>query len=278
MLLKGAYLKLTYRGKHLKPRPKRHGPAVVGAAAAVWASSSAAQAQTTVVSSGDTLSELAARYGTSVTGLARANDIANPNLIFAGDKLVVPSARESSSRRVHVVLAGETLSDIANRYGTSVEALAHANRLADPNLIIDGQRLNVPGGVRAPAGGGIEPMLEQQAIGHSVNPALVKAVAWQESGWNQDARSSAGAIGIMQVMPGTARDVNRWTGESLRVRRANDNVHLGVMYLRRMLDRLGSVPKALAGYYSGPGNVRGRLKNYQLRYVRAVQAIKKRFD
>ncbi len=106
-----------------------------------------------IVQPGQTLSSIAARYGTSVSALMRANGLSNPNFIWVGQRLVVPSAGggnpsggSSSGGGVHVVRRGETLSSIAARYGTSVSALMRANGLSNPNWIYVGQRLRISGG------------------------------------------------------------------------------------------------------------------------------------
>lgn len=275
---------MRYRGRHLKPKPKRHGPVVAMAAASVSLATPAYAGQH-VVQPGETLSGLAGRYGVSVTALAAANDLADPNLIVAGARLRIPDV---VTTRVHRVRTGETLSLIARRYGTSVARLARANRLADPNLIFEGQRLRVrtagpaPAAaaptIDAPAATDVEASLERHAAGHGVEADLVKAVAWQESGWRQDAISSAGAIGVMQVMPGTADYVNEVLDHgNLDVRKADDNVHLGVRYLKHVRDLMGSTRKGLAAYYSGPGNVKRRLNSGQEAYVNSVQALRERF-
>ena len=75
-----------YRGRHLKARPKRRGPVVVATAATMSLSSSAGAA-THVVRPGETLSGIAARHGTSVSALVRLNNLADPNLIVAGQRL-----------------------------------------------------------------------------------------------------------------------------------------------------------------------------------------------
>jgi N-acetylmuramoyl-L-alanine amidase len=278
---------IRYRARHLKPRPKKHGPAVVGTAAAVWLAGSQAHAAEHRVRTGETLSTIASRYGTTVALLTVLNHLRNPNVIIAGERLEVPGRHRVDS--IHEVQPGETLSSIAHRYGTTIRALARANHLEDPNLIVAGTKLKVPRGSRlvAPAiaappaspTAAIEVALKHQAAVHAVPAALVEAVAWEESGWQQDVVSSAGALGVMQVMPGTARFVNRTLGAGhLRVRRMWDNVHLGVVYLRYLLDTQPSERKALAAYNSGPANVRKRLKKSQRPYVKAVEALKHRFS
>ncbi|MFN3336023.1 MAG: LysM peptidoglycan-binding domain-containing protein [Thermomicrobium sp.] len=96
-----------------------------------------------VVQPGETLSGIAARYGVPVRELAKVNRIADPDVIWAGSRLVIPEP-ERVSARIHRVQPGETLSAIAQRYGVSVAALVAANDLADPNRILVGQTLVIP--------------------------------------------------------------------------------------------------------------------------------------
>jgi soluble lytic murein transglycosylase-like protein len=214
------------------------------------------------------------------------NHLTDPNLIIAGETVKVPGPQRVDS--IHAVQAGETLSSIAARYGTTTSALSRINHLSDPNLIVIGTKLKVPSTGSAPAAAAtptsaastttVEAALVHEALVHGVSPSLVKAVAWEESGWQQNVVSSAGAIGVMQVMPGTARFVNRVLGGgNLRIQSMVDNVHLGVMYLAHLLATQPTEEKALAAYNSGPGNVGARLKKFQLPYVRIVEALKQRF-
>ncbi len=93
--------------------------------------------------------------------------------------------------------------------------------------------------------------LSAAASAYGLAPELVHAVAWRESRFRHDAVSSAGATGVMQLMPGTARTlgVDRF---DLR-----QNIYGGTAYLRRMLDEFGGdVGLALAAYNAGPAAVR----------------------
>lgn len=108
-----------------------------------------------VVRLGETLSLIAHRYNTTVQAIAELNSISNPDLIYVGQRLIIPSAGDSlpslrqaqdaASTQIHVVQPGDTLTQIALRYGTGVPAIVAANDLANPSLILVGQRLAIPG-------------------------------------------------------------------------------------------------------------------------------------
>ena len=94
---------------------------------------------------GDTLSELAIEYNTTVERLVELNNIANPNLIYAGDTLIVPTSDPSSNiTQIYVVQYGDTLSKIAQEYGTTVATLASINNIQNVNLIYVGQIIKIP--------------------------------------------------------------------------------------------------------------------------------------
>lgn len=90
---------------------------------------------------GDTLWGIAQRYHTTVAALARENGIANPNLIFPGQRICVSVRRDGGAEQRYTVRRGDTLWAIARRYHTTVAALVAANNIANPNLIYPGQQL-----------------------------------------------------------------------------------------------------------------------------------------
>jgi len=105
------------------------------------------------VERGDTLGAIARDHGVSLTDLARANDIDNPDRIRAGQVLVIPG-EDGEPDRYHKVARGETLVRIASSYGASALAVARANALSNPNRIFPGQRLLIPATSGSSSGGG----------------------------------------------------------------------------------------------------------------------------
>lgn len=105
---------------------------------------------------------------------------------------------------------------------------------------------------------------------HGVPPTLALAIAWQESGWQQQVRSSVGAVGTMQVMPATGRWLSTLVGRRLHLRQLHDNVLAGVL-LFSVLRQDHGVRRSLAGYYQGIGSVQKHgLYRSTRRYVRSV--------
>ena len=97
---------------------------------------------TYVIQSGDTLSGIAARYGTTVSELTRLNGISDPNRIYAGNTLKVPE--NGASHQTYTIKSGDTLSGIAARYGTTVSAIAKLNGISDPDRIYAGNTIRIP--------------------------------------------------------------------------------------------------------------------------------------
>ncbi|HEX2883084.1 MAG TPA: LysM peptidoglycan-binding domain-containing protein [Candidatus Limnocylindria bacterium] len=248
-----------------------------------------------VVRPGDTLTSIARRHGVTITDLVTWNRLADPNRIYAGQRLAVepapaPTAPPAApavpapapvaaptvpkATTVHTVARGESLWTIARRYGVSVSALAAHNGIANPSRIYAGQRLSIPGTVPVPApptpGPITAPMpasmarlvaqrdavrvvIVEEAARFGVPASLALAVAWQESGWQQGVVSSAGAIGVMQLLPATADWVaGAMLGAPVDPHDLRQNVRAGVRLLAHYLDRYdGDRDLVLAAYYQG---------------------------
>ncbi|RHA41297.1 LysM peptidoglycan-binding domain-containing protein, partial [Cellulomonas rhizosphaerae] len=120
--------------------------AIALAAIAVTASGTGARAdERYTVRSGDTVSHIAARTGTSVASIARANSLADASRIHVGQVLAIPSGSTPTAKAIakpkvtHTVRAGETVSAIAHRYGTTVAKVVAKNHLDSRALIRIGQ-------------------------------------------------------------------------------------------------------------------------------------------
>lgn len=101
------------------------------------------------VKKGDTLSEIALKYSTTVEKLAKDNNISNPNLIYVGQKIKIsseankPDTTGNKKYITYTVKPGDTLYSIANRYKTSIEKIVADNGIKNPNLIYADQKLKI---------------------------------------------------------------------------------------------------------------------------------------
>jgi LysM repeat protein len=132
---------------------------------------------TYVVQPGDTLSSIARAHGTTVQAIAAANNLMNPNLILAGQILVIPgpgagpattpapvgtatpTAVTGGQTTTYTVQPGDSLYRIAAQFGVTVASIVQANNISNPGFIYVGQRLILPG---ARATGGVTPQATPQ--------------------------------------------------------------------------------------------------------------------
>lgn len=102
-----------------------------------------------VVKRGDTLSQIAVNYNTTVNSLVNLNNIKNPNLIFPGQKIIISSSynisngQNSCGKILYKIVYGDTLSQIALRYNTTVHEIVKLNNISNPNLIYAGTTIRI---------------------------------------------------------------------------------------------------------------------------------------
>jgi N-acetylmuramoyl-L-alanine amidase len=284
-----------------------------------------------VVAPGETLTSVAAIDGLSIDQIAAANGISPDTELVEGTMLLIPpqsaaTAGESAaepgvtpsataapvdtaapSEGSYLVQPGDTLSAIAARAGTTVEALAAANALDPAGILLSGSVLQLDGAssagsgetatatqpVGAPAEGSAgdppyptpetvsAPEIGSIAAANGVPASLAEAIGWQESGFDNDLTSVDDARGVMQILPGTWN----WIGSALAgpvplaPASAASNVRGGVLLLKWLLDNDGGdEATAAAGYYQGLPSVEqdGEYSSTQ-QYVADVQALQARF-
>ena len=184
----------------------------------------------------------------------------------------------------HVVEGGESFFSIAARYHVSPWRLARRNGIPLTSVIVPGQRLALPKGARLRGSAAAGPPASRDSVRgaidywsrvYGVDPQLARALAWMESGFQQDVVSNVGAIGVMQLLPETWEFVDTVLLGARTPRTYEGNVRAGVRYLRWQLDEFdGNVRLALAGWYQGARAVRERgVFNETKEFVRIVLAL-----
>jgi LysM repeat protein len=305
--------------------------AIAIAAVAVTATGGVAHAdEQYTVRSGDTVSHIAARHGTTVSAVRSANGLDARAFIREGQRLTIPTsgtaatpaaaAAPAATGGSHTVASGETVSAIAKKYGTTVSAVVAANGLDSRAFIRVGQTLSIPGAgatAAAPAATSGTTLVGNTFLGRTyapsvvasanankatllamgvpsksamqakvaatartmgVDPALAQAIATQESGFDQTAVSPANAIGTMQVIPTSGEWASQLVGRDLNLLDPDDNVVAGVAILRQLVKTSPDLPTAIASYYQGAGSVkRNGMFSDTRRYVANVQTLMARY-
>ena len=142
----------------------------------------------------ETLGGIARKYGVSVGALQAFNGIANPNLLFVGKKLKIPSSQASEVS--YVVKKGDSLGSIASRFGVKVSTLTLVNKITRPDLIRVGQKLIVPlkGGNFKPA-----PSLLSSTVKRSLDGIRPKSGKWKRIVIHHSATPTDDAMNMHRV-------------------------------------------------------------------------------
>ncbi len=224
------------------------------------ATASSSTGGTYLVRPGDTLSGIAARAGTTVAQLAALNGLNPRNYLLYGTVIKLPGAGVASSSSA----APASSSSVASSQPVGPAAVGSSQGAPYPTQ----QRVS---------GAQIASIAQSEGV----PPALAEAIGWQESGFNNNAVSSVGARGVMQILPGTWSWIGQQLapGVPLSPSSALDNVRAGVIMLHALMQATGgNQAETAAAYYEGLGAV----QKYGLypstrQYVRDVMALSQRF-
>ncbi len=222
-----------------------------------------------VVEPGETLTSVAATDGLSVEAIADANGISSEAPLVAGQILYIPPQSAGLATPAPSQTADDT-ADQAN--GTTGEATTPTSQASYTTEATSPQ----PTAEFASAA-----EITYVADEYGVPASLAEAVAWQESGWNNDEVSGIGAVGVMQIVPATWDWIDRYLTPSapLGTASASENVRAGVLLLQQLLAETGdNASLAVAGYYQGIASVEayGMYPDTQ-QYVADVLALQQRF-
>ena len=172
---------------------------------------------------------------------------------YACTRSGAPEDRARVAQYFYVVRAGDSLTAIARRFGTSVGALARANHLDSSHYLLIGKRLQVPHS--APTD--VRALLDKWATRFGVDPNLVRALAWMESGYQTKLVSSAGTRGVMQLLPTTRQYVSDVVLRKPIPAGVDGDVEAGVALIKHLLGAFrGNQKLALAAWYQGERAVR----------------------
>ncbi|HEY5554970.1 MAG TPA: LysM peptidoglycan-binding domain-containing protein, partial [Cellulomonas sp.] len=217
---------------------------------------------THTVTSGETVSQIATKLGTTVQAIVAANSLNARAFIRIGQQLTIPGTVTTTTATVQLVsntFAGRTYSD-------SVVAAANVNQITLLSSSV-------------PTRAQMQAKIVATARQMGVDPSLAQAIAFQESGFNHTVVSPANAIGVMQVIPSSGEWASQMVGRQLNLLDPNDNVVAGIAILRSLVRSSPDVSTAIAGYYQGAASVRsnGMFADTR-RYVANVQTHMTRFS
>ena len=153
-----------------------------------------------IVERGETLAGIARQYGVTVQALASANGIWNPNVLWAGMRLVIPSGSYQpppSQNNYYIVRWGDTLASIGRYFGTSIWSIAQANNILNLNHIYAGMYLTIPAGGSP---GSYPPPQQTSVIPYWVKPGDTLATIARQFGTTVQAIASYNGIGNPDVI------------------------------------------------------------------------------
>ncbi|MEO5708257.1 MAG: transglycosylase SLT domain-containing protein [Nocardioidaceae bacterium] len=213
---------------------------------------------------GDTATGLAVRFHAWTRELRSLNHLGRHGTLYVGQRIRIPvvvaAARKTQHHAKPRPTVGKRTRHHASRHPNRPHRVTHPWKLADVSQAK------------------VRRVVVKVARARGVDPHLALAVAWQESGWQQRRISSAGAIGVMQVLPGTSRWMAQRIGRPLNPYGLYDNVTAGVSLIKVL--RSQARPKiAVASYFQGLGSVQERgMYTSTKAYVHNVTSLRSRME
>jgi soluble lytic murein transglycosylase-like protein len=162
----------------------------------------------------------------------------------------------------YTVQPGDSLTGIADRFGTTIPALARLNKLDPSRVLLIGATLSVPAAapVRTTLDASpseVRGLVDTWASRYGVDPALARALAWMESGYQTNLTSDAGAWGVMQIIPSAWDYVENVLIRKPVPRTPAGNVQVGVALIRQLLTEFGGDERlAVGAWYQGARAIR----------------------
>jgi LysM repeat protein len=230
---------------------------------------------------GDTPSGLAVRFHAWTAELIERNG----SVLRVGERIEIPVvvAAAAKARRERAHQTSRSRAHDSARHGSSRPEKKRSNKKQSTRpgkKHATHPRKHRPHRARhdRPSRARVRRVVAATARRHGVDPQLALAVSWQESGWQMHRRSSAGAIGAMQVMPATGRWMSTVIGRPLHLRDLQDNATAGVVLLG-LLQNQARLRVAVAGYYQGLAGVRRHgMYDDSRRYVANVLALRSQLE
>ncbi len=186
----------------------------------------------------------------------------------------------------YIVRPGDSLTAIARKHGTTLGKIAQLNKLNPARPLLIGVKLRIPAAEHAAAptavsatnAGTVRDSLDRWSAYYGIDRSLARALAWMESGYNNNVVSNVGAQGVMQLLPTTWDYVETVLIGHQVAHDADGNVHVGMAYLHHLLNAFGGDEHlALAGWYQGERSVKaGGPYKVSKAFVADVLALKQR--
>ncbi|MCU4184676.1 LysM peptidoglycan-binding domain-containing protein [Acidiferrimicrobium sp. IK] len=204
-----------------------------------------------VVQPGDTLWAIAQRAGVSMQSLAAANSMQLTDVLSVGRHLVIPGfeAKEAASQPASAPVANAAVRSYSSGTTGSTFCSSFAPTTGPWGVLPSVLQQN-------PSRLALRPLFREWGGAYGVNPSLLEAIAWQESGWQQGVVSPAQAVGVGQLLPATADFVSRYLiGQRLDINSAYDNIRMMARFVAYLQTQVRGTCNVIAAYYEGTQNL-----------------------